>query len=83
MQANILPFYSPLTPGWDQKVKTIFSRLQGKKFRKMFYLMLNKNIRLGKKVTHWNYADKYIFIEHSDLIGFGYDLSDTQDGLPS
>ena len=26
-------------------------------------------------------ADKYILIELSDLIGFGYDLSDTQDGL--
>ena len=25
MQANILPFYTPSTPGWGQKVKTIFS----------------------------------------------------------
>ena len=28
-----------------------------------------------------NCADKYNLIELSDLIGFGYDLSDTQDGL--
>ena len=26
-------------------------------------------------------SDKYILIEHSDLIGFGYDLCDTLDGL--
>ena len=25
MQANILPFYTPSTPGWGQKVKTFFS----------------------------------------------------------
>ena len=30
---------------------------------------------------HWNCADKYDFIELSDLIDFCYDLSDTQDGL--
>ena len=36
---------------------------------------------VGKRVTHCNCADKYNLIEHSDLIGFGYDLSDTQDGL--
>ena len=37
---------------------------------------------LGKKVRHWNCADKYticILIELSDLKG--YDLIDTQDGL--
>ena len=28
-----------------------------------------------------NGADKYNLIDLSDLIGFGYDLSDTQDGL--
>ena len=26
-------------------------------------------------------ADKYILIELSNLVDFGYDLSDTQDGL--
>ena len=37
---------------------------------------------LGKKVIwHWNCADKNILIELSDLIGFGYDLTDTQDAL--
>ena len=34
---------------------------------------------LGKKVRHWNCADKYILIELSDLIVFDYGLSDTQD----
>ena len=34
-----------------------------------------------KKVRHRNCADKYNLIELSDLIGFGYDLSDTQDGF--
>ena len=38
-------------------------------------------ILLGKTVRHCHCADKYDFIELSDLIGFGYDLSDTQDGL--
>ena len=28
-----------------------------------------------------NCADTYDFVVLSDLIGFGYDLSDTQDGL--
>ena len=28
-----------------------------------------------------NCADKFILIELSDLIGFGYDLSDTKDEL--
>ena len=27
---------------------------------------------LGKTVTHWICADKFILIELSDLIGFGY-----------
>ena len=34
-----------------------------------------------KCVRHCNCADKYILIEHSDLVGFCYDLSDTQDEL--
>ena len=33
--------------------------------------------RMGKKVRHC--AGKYNLVELSDLIGFGYDLSDTQD----
>ena len=37
-------------------------------------------VGLGKKVRQRNCADKYNSIELSDLIGFGYDLSDTQDG---
>ena len=31
---------------------------------------------LGNKVRHWNYADEYILIGLSDLIGFGYDQMD-------
>ena len=31
----------------------------------------------GIKIRQWNCADKYIFIELSELIGFGYDLNDT------
>ena len=27
MQAKILPFYTPNTPGWDQKVKTILKKV--------------------------------------------------------
>ena len=34
-----------------------------------------------KRVRHSNCADKYDLIELSDLIGFGYDLSDTQASL--
>ena len=36
---------------------------------------------LGKKAIHWSCADKYILIEHSDLLFFDYGLSDIQDGL--
>ena len=36
---------------------------------------------LDKKVRHWNCADNHKLIELSDLLCFGYDLSDTQDGL--
>ena len=36
---------------------------------------------LDKKARHCNGGNKYIFVELSDLKGFGYDLSDTQDGL--
>ena len=32
-------------------------------------------------VGHGSCADNYNLIELSDLIGFGYDVSDTQDGL--
>ena len=35
----------------------------------------------GLKARHGNCADKYNLIELSDLIGFGYDLNDIQDGL--
>ena len=45
----------------------------------MFDLMLTPD-GLGW-VKDRNCADKYILIEHIDLIGFGYDLSDTQNGL--
>ena len=31
------------------------------------------------RARHLNCADKYILVEHSDLIGFGYDLSDTKN----
>ena len=50
----------------------------------MFDLMHTPNLMFWvycKKDRHWNCADKYILIELSDLIGFGYDLSDTQGGL--
>ena len=36
---------------------------------------------MGKKARHSYSADKYNLIELSDLIGFGYGLSDTKDGL--
>ena len=51
---------------------------------KMFVLWLYAHpwpFGFGKTVTHWNCADKYNLIELSDLIGLGYDLSITQDGL--
>ena len=77
MQANILPFYTPSTPGWGQKVKLFFLKkfmlhikLKGKSVEhwasKMFDLLHTLDL-LGwvEKVRH----DKCIFIELSELIG--------------
>ena len=47
----------------------------------MFVIMQTPGLLGLKKVRQWNCADKYNLIELSDLIGFGYDLSDTQAGL--
>ena len=87
MQANILPFYSPSTPCWPKMVKAVFNE-EGhvayqitRKFRTMFDNMLTPNGLGWVRVRHRNCADKFILIEHSHLIGFCYDLSDTQDGL--
>ena len=50
----------------------------------MFDIIHFPGILIGQN-GHQNCEDKYIFIltELSSLIGFGYDLSDTQDGLKS
>ena len=90
-QANILSFYTPSAPGSGQIKKKFWRRLCciSNYKEEVLNIMQLKCLTLctplafweGKKVRHWNSADKYILIELCDLIGFGYDLSDTQDGL--
>ena len=70
----ICPSYTPST---SQKV--IFSE-EGH----VAYQITKKKCRTCKsnvKRSDIDCADKNILIEFSDLIGVGYDLSDTQDGL--
>ena len=47
----------------------------------MFDIMHTIDLLGWVKGQTLNCADKYNLIVLSDLIGFGYDLSDTQDGL--
>ena len=47
----------------------------------MFDIMHTPGLLGWVKDQTLNCADKYNLIELSDLIGFGFDLSDTQDGL--
>ena len=87
MQANSLPFYTSMTPGWGQKVKTIFFL----KKVMMLHIKLKGSIKhyASKCLTlctpltlwarHWNCADMYILIELCELIGFGYDHRDTKE----
>ena len=48
---------------------------------KMFDIMHTPGLLGLVKKSDIDCADKYSLNELSDLIGFGYDLSDTQDGL--
>ena len=43
MQANILPSYTPLIPGWGQKVKTFFFAEEGH-----IAFQITRNIMHGK-----------------------------------
>ena len=47
----------------------------------MFDIMHTPGLWGGVKRLTLNCADKYYLMELRDLIGFGYDLSDTQDLL--
>ena len=94
MQANSVPFYTRSSPGWGQKVKTFFflniiMLHFNKKERsvehyafEMFDLMHTPDLLVWvKRLDIEIVQGKYMLNELNDLIGFGYDLSDTQDGL--
>ena len=71
MHANVLLFYTPLTPVWRQKVKKKSEEGYGAHhIMQLNYLIV---------CTPWPFADKHNLIELSDLIGCGYDLSDIQE----
>ena len=58
MQANFQPLYTPSTPGWDQKVKTIFLKVV------MLHIKLNE-----RRVEHD--ASKMFDLMHTlDLLGW-------------
>ena len=81
MQANVLPFYTPLIPIWGQKVIPFFS--DGQITRKdVLNIMHLKCLTLCTPLAFW-VGLKGLTLKLTDeyLISFGYNLSDTQDGL--
>ena len=90
LQANSLPFYTPMTPRWGQKVNSFFFlkkvhiKLKGKKCRTLckFEIMHTPDLYGWVKTSDIEIVQKSIFfIELSELVVFDYGLSDTQDGL--
>ena len=89
--ANSLPFNTPTTPRWGQKVKIIYFlkkvmlhiKLKGKDCRTLcnFYLMHTPD-RLGLvKRSDNEIMQKVYLIELSELVVFSYDQSDIKGGL--
>ena len=72
MHANVLPFYTTLTPVWGQKVKTFFSEeglwCTSHYAIKMFDIMHTPGFFGWIKGQTLNCADKYNLTELSDLM---------------
>ena len=62
MHANVLHFYTPLTPVWRQKVKPCYGA------HHIMQLMHTIDLLGWVKGHESNYADKYNLIVLSDLI---------------
>ena len=82
MQANILPVYTPTTPGCGQnlfflKKVMLHIKLNGK----CRTLCKQKCFDLMHTPDFLGWVRTCTLMDLSELIGFGYDLNDAQDGL--